>query len=170
MKKAGLVLLVAVAAVAAAMFAGRVSAAGSHATATPCTSLSVGWMGPATGPAASIGKEQLNFSKFAVARFNKANKTNFQFVLGDTQLNPANAQTVASKFHSNANIIGIVGPAGSQEIEAVGPIFQAKGLAFISPSATRTTLTAVINGKLKYPTFFRVVPNDDAQARLTPTS
>jgi len=84
-------------------------------------------------------------------------------VLGDTQLNPANAQTVASKFHSNASIIGIVGPAGSQEVEAVGPIFQAKGLAFISPSATRTTLTAVINGKLKYPTFFRVVPNDDAQ-------
>ena len=72
-------------------------------------------------------------------------------------------QRSASKFHSNPSIIGIVGPAGSQEIEAVGPIFRAKDLAFISPSATRTSLTAVINGKLKYPTFFRVVPNDDAQ-------
>ena len=78
MNKAGLVLLLAAAA-AAPVLAGRVSAAESAASATPCTSLSVGWMGPATGPAASIGKEQLNFSKFAVAQFNKANKTNFQF-------------------------------------------------------------------------------------------
>ena len=51
-----------------------------------------------------------------MTRFNKANGTDFRFVRGDTQLNPANAPTVASKFHSNPSIIGIVGPAGSQEI------------------------------------------------------
>src|SRR5437660_1294348 len=82
-------------------------------------------------PAASIGKEQVGWLQFGVQQFNKANKTNFKFIIGDTQLTPANAQTVAAKFHSNQQLVAIVGPAGSQEVEAIGPIFQAKKIAFI---------------------------------------
>jgi branched-chain amino acid transport system substrate-binding protein len=157
MKKAGLLALVAVLATVAASVTG--AGAARVAAGPTCSDATVGFMGPVTGPAASIGKEQVGWFKFGVQQFNKANKTNFKFIIGDTQLNPANAQTVAAKFHSNQQLVAIVGPAGSQEVEAIGPIFQAKKIAFISPSATRTTLT--LPGK--YPTFFRVVPKDDDQ-------
>lgn len=119
---------------------------------------SVGVMGPFTGDAASIGQEQLNWSKFALERFNSENKTSYQLVEGDTQLDPAQASTVAQQFLSNDAIVGVVGPAGSQEVEAVGPVFTRANLGFVSGSATKTTLT---DGSR--PTFFRVVSRDDVQ-------
>jgi branched-chain amino acid transport system substrate-binding protein len=72
---------------------------------------------------------------------------------------PAQATTVTQQFISNSKIVGVVGPAGSQEVEAVGPLFGRAGLAFISGSATNPTLTA--SGK--NPTFFRTVSRDDVQ-------
>ena len=119
---------------------------------------SIGVMAPITGDAASIGTEQLNFTKFAVSRYNDENGTSFELVEGDTQLDPAQSSTVAQRFVSNDDILAVVGPAGSQEIEAVGPIFTRADLGFISGSATRTDLT---DGQ--FPTFHRVVPNDAAQ-------
>jgi branched-chain amino acid transport system substrate-binding protein len=120
---------------------------------------SVGVMAPITGDAASIGTEQLNFTKFAVSQYNEDNGTSFELVEGDTQLDPAQASTVAQRFVSDDSILAVVGPAGSQEVEAVGPIFTRENLGFISGSATRTSLT--MSGD--FPTFSRVVPNDDAQ-------
>ena len=120
---------------------------------------SLGIMAPITGDAGSIGTEQLNFAKFAVDRFNEENGTDFTLVEGDTQLDPAQASTVGQRFASNDDILAVVGPAGSQEVEAVGPIFNRDGLAFVSPSATATSLT-----EGTFETFYRVVPNDGAQA------
>jgi branched-chain amino acid transport system substrate-binding protein len=120
---------------------------------------SVGVMAPITGDAASIGTEQLNFTKFAVSQYNEDNGTSFELVEGDTQLDPAQASTVAQRFVSDDSILAVVGPAGSQEVEAVGPIFTRENLGFLSGSATRTSLT--MSGD--FPTFSRVVPNDDAQ-------
>jgi branched-chain amino acid transport system substrate-binding protein len=120
---------------------------------------SLGIMAPITGDAGSIGTEQLNFAKFAVSRFNEEHGTDFTLVEGDTQLDPAQASTVGQRFASDDDILAVVGPAGSQEVEAVGPVFQREGLAFISGSATATSLT---DGRFE--TFYRVVPNDDAQA------
>ncbi|MGH3032291.1 MAG: ABC transporter substrate-binding protein, partial [Gaiellaceae bacterium] len=120
-------------------------------------SAAIGIMGPFTGDAASIGQEQLNWSRFAIDTFNEENGTDFTLVEGDTQLDPAQASTVAPQFVSNGDIVGVVGPAGSQEIEAVGEIFGREGIAFVSPSATATDLTE------RFETFFRVVPTDDDQ-------
>jgi branched-chain amino acid transport system substrate-binding protein len=130
---------------------------GTGGQAASCNG-SVGVMGPFTGDAASIGQEQLNWAKFAVERFNSENKTSYALVEGDTQLNPAQASTVAQQFLSNDAIKGVVGPAGSQEVEAVGPVYTRANLGFVSGSATKTTLT---DGSR--PTFFRVVPRDDVQ-------
>jgi branched-chain amino acid transport system substrate-binding protein len=125
--------------------------------AADCTG-SIGVMAPITGDAASIGTEQLNFTKFAVSQYNEENGTSFELVEGDTQLDPAQASTVAQRFVSDDDILAVVGPAGSQEVEAVGPIFTREDMGFISGSATATALTG---GDL--PTFYRVVPNDAAQ-------
>jgi branched-chain amino acid transport system substrate-binding protein len=55
--------------------------------------------------------------------------------------------------------VAAVGPAGSQEVEAVGPLFGRAGMAFISGSATLPALTS--SGK--NPTYLRVVPDDNVQ-------
>lgn len=122
-------------------------------------SASIGIEAPITGQVAVLGDEQLAFAKLAIAADNKANGTNITLVQGDTQLMPAQATTVTQQFISNSKIVGVVGPAGSQEVEAVGPLFGRAGVAFISGSATNPTLT----DSGKNPTFFRTVSRDDVQ-------
>jgi branched-chain amino acid transport system substrate-binding protein len=125
-----------------------------------CDRPTIGFMGPITGDAAFIGKEQLGFAQYAIRKLGKGK---IKLVQGDTQLDPAQASTVGAKFHADKNMLAVVGPAGSQEVLAVAPIFKkAQRLPFISGSATRTSLT---NGAI--PNFFRVVPNDSVQAPTT---
>jgi branched-chain amino acid transport system substrate-binding protein len=133
------------------------SGSGSGTTTKACVA-SIGMEGPLTGPVAVLGQEQLHFAQLALARDNLANHTKITLVQGDTQLNPAQATTVTQQFTSNSKIVGVVGPAGSQEVIAVGPLMARAGLAFISGSATAAALTTG-----KYPTFFRTVSKDSVQ-------
>ena len=133
------------------------SAAGGGTSTKACVA-SIGMEGPLTGPVANLGQEQLHFAELAVVQDNAANKTKISIVQGDTQLNPAQATTVSQQFISNNGILAVVGPAGSQEVKAVGPAMGRAGLAFISGSATNPTLTTGSN-----PTFFRVVSKDSVQ-------
>jgi branched-chain amino acid transport system substrate-binding protein len=138
------------------------SAAGGGSTSgsasTKACVASIGFEGPITGPVAVLGTEQLHFAQLAKDMDNAANKTKISIVQGDTQLQPAQATTVTQQFISNSSIVAVVGPAGSQEVVAVGEPMARAGMAFISGSATNTTLTAG-----KYPTFFRAVSNDKVQ-------
>src|SRR5580700_156265 len=133
-------------------------ASGSSSTTTKSCVASIGFEGPITGPVASLGDEQLHFAELAVAMDNAANHTKITLVQGDTQLQPAQAVTVSQQFISNSSIVAVVGPAGSQEVEAVGGPMGRAGMAFISGSATAVALTTG-----KYPTFFRVVSKDSVQ-------
>jgi branched-chain amino acid transport system substrate-binding protein len=112
-----------------------------------------------TGDAAQQGSEQLHFAELAIAQFNAKNGTKFKVVQGDTQLDPGQASTVAQQFISNDAVVAIVGPAGSQEVEAIGPLLNRAKLAAVSASATSGSLTT--SGK--YSTFSRVVPPDSVQ-------
>jgi branched-chain amino acid transport system substrate-binding protein len=134
------------------------SASTSSSAATTACVASTGMEGPLTGPVANLGQEQLHFAELALSMDNAANHTQISIVQGDTQLTPSIATTVTQQFTSNAKILAVVGPAGSQEVEAVGPLMARAGLAFISGSATNATLTTG-----KYPTFFRVVSKDSVQ-------
>ncbi|MEJ7647553.1 MAG: branched-chain amino acid ABC transporter substrate-binding protein [Nakamurella sp.] len=115
-------------------------------------------MGPITGSAAAIGGEQLHFAELAVKNFNAQNGSTYDVVQGDTQLDPGQASTVGQQFVSNDAILGVVGPAGSQEVDAIGPVYSQASLSFVSSSATATELTAG-----KYSSFFRTIPNDSVQ-------
>ena len=137
------------------------SASAGAATATCSKGVQIGMLVPVTGPAGSIGSDQLHWAQFFIAQWNasKANKVKLKLVQGDTQLDPSKASTVAQSFASNASIMGVIGPAGSDEVQAAAPILQKAGLVFASGSATRVSLT---NGQYKgY--FFRDVPNDGVQ-------
>ncbi len=161
---AGIAVLVAAAFVTAGLAKTEVLAAPAKtevlaAPAKTCD-VSVGLAVPATGPAASIGQEQLHWAEFSLAAFNAAHKTKYKMVVGDTQLpNVAAAIGVARQFASNKKIVGVVGPAGSQEVQAFGPSM--RSTAYVSMSATRDDLT---NGQR--PTFFRVVGSDDTQGAV----
>jgi len=152
--------------IVAAAAAGALAVAGCASSSTSSTAggatkscvASTGMEGPLTGPVAVLGQEQLHFAQLAVLRDNLANHTKITIVQGDTQLNPAQATTVTQQFTSNSKIVAVVGPAGSQEVEAVGPLMARAGLAFISGSATAAALTTG-----KYPTFFRTVSKDSVQ-------
>jgi branched-chain amino acid transport system substrate-binding protein len=131
---------------------------GGGTSAADCTG-TIGVMAPITGDAAELGEEQRNWARFGLDRFNRENGSKLKMVEGDTQLDPGQASTVAQQFVSNDAIVGVVGPAGSQEVDAVGPLFDRAGLGFVSQSATATELTE--SGD--YPTFSRVVPKDSVQ-------
>lgn len=124
----------------------------------PDVPVKIGVMGPFTGPAASIGNEQLNWAKLAVADFNAATGWNVELVEGDTELDPAKAVTVAEALIADPDIYGVVGPAGSQEAEAIQPMFSDARLVHVSSSATRPSLSTT-----GFDTFFRVVPTDADQ-------
>ena len=138
------------------------AASGGGSTNSPASTkscvTSIGFEGPITGQVAFLGTEQLHFAQLAVSMDNAANKTNIKLIQGDTQLNPAMAVTVTQQFVSNTGIVAVVGPAGSQEVEAVGGAMARAGMGFVSGSATAVALTTG-----KYPTFFRVVSKDSVQ-------
>jgi branched-chain amino acid transport system substrate-binding protein len=137
--------------------AGGGSSSSASAATKSCVA-SVGFEGPITGPAAPVGGDQLHFAQLAVQMDNAANNTKITLTQGDTQLTPSIAVTVTQQFISNNSIVAVVGPAGSQEVKAVGPAMGRAGMAFISGSATNPTLTTGSN-----PTFFRVVSKDSVQ-------
>jgi branched-chain amino acid transport system substrate-binding protein len=158
---AGVATLATLAIVAAAAARPATHSSASAATASCSKGVQIGMLAPITGPAGSIGSDQLHWAQFFVAQWNanKANKPKLKLVQGDTQLDPSKASTVAQSFASNASIMGVIGPAGSDEVQAAAPILQKAGLAFASGSATRVSLTS---GQYKgY--FFRDVPNDGVQ-------
>jgi branched-chain amino acid transport system substrate-binding protein len=122
----------------------------------------IGIAAPITGAAASIGSQQLRWARYWVTRYNATHRrTKFRAVTGDTQLpDTAQAIQVAERFASNQSILGMVGPAGSQEVQVSTAPLRNGGLGFVSGSATRTSLTT---DGTRRGLFFRVVPNDDQQ-------
>ena len=165
-----------VAALATAAFGSTSSPSRTHAAASPATASvtcgktrTIGLAAPITGPAAAIGNQQVRWAKYYVKRWNaqKANKNKqIKVVPGDTQLgvDTAFAVKVAKSFASNSKMLGVVGPAGSQEVVASTSSYKGGGLGFVSGSATRTTLTDGHTDGNRRGFFFRTVPNDGAQA------
>jgi len=161
-KRFGLIAVVALGAMLAIVAAAAARPASPAVATVSCSKpVQIGMMAPITGPVSSIGDDQLHWAEFAISQWNanKANKVKLKLVQGDTQLQASLASTVAQSFASNSSLMGVIGPAGSDEVQAAGPILQKAGLAFASGSATRVSLT----GGAFTGFFFRDVPNDGVQ-------
>ena len=127
----------------------------------------IGIAAPITGGAASLGVQQMRWARFFVTRYNARNRRKFRLVPGDTQLpNTAQAVNVAQTFSGNSRILGVVGPAGSQEVRAVSSAFRNAGLAFVSGSSTADVVTVGAEARAqRHGYFFRTVPRDSIQGR-----
>jgi branched-chain amino acid transport system substrate-binding protein len=134
------------------------TAVASSGSASGKCATSIAIEGPFTGPVAQVGLNQLHFAQLAVANFNKANGTNVTLNQDDTQLTPSIATTKTQAIIASP-AVAVIGPSGSQEVEAVGPLLGRAGIAAVTGSATLPALTA--SGA--NPTFFRVVPDDNVQ-------
>jgi branched-chain amino acid transport system substrate-binding protein len=162
MRRAVLAASLAVVAAAGVVSAavGSTAGAASPAQVARCTNVSLGFLGPLTGPAAFLGQEQVSWLRFGVQKYNRANGTRFKVANGDTQLKAPVARTVARRFVADRNIMAVIGGSESQAVRVSGNLFERARLASVSGSATAVDLT---RGR-PYTTFFRVVPNDGIQA------
>jgi branched-chain amino acid transport system substrate-binding protein len=137
------------------------AAAGDSATLpvpyVPCEDPRIGFLGPLTGAAAYLGKEQLGFARYAIR---DVGRKEVKLLEEDTQLDPARAAKAAVRLHGDGDVLAVVGPAGSQEALAVSRVLaHAPRTPYVSASALEPALT---NGSIRH--FFRVVPSARAQA------
>ena len=167
MKKAiGLALAVLVAATVAATAEGSRRAAAAPAAIGCNSTMKIGFATPLTGGAGFLGNEQLSWAKYAVKTLAPRLGLKIQLVTGDTPVEQGSgiATTVAQKFIADKKLVAVLGPSTSGAVAASSDAYAAAGLAHVSPSATRTTLTQRVDGKNEAtPAFFRVVPGDYLQ-------
>ena len=190
MRKAIVVAVSAVTAVSA--IAASVATADSSRVASPaapyCKQALIALTGPYTGPAGTAGLDQRNWGRIFISNWNAGQaipgvpkgfkRTKLKAIEVDTQLNAQLAATVAVQLRSNTDLLAVNGFSGSQENVAGGPILRRGGVAFVSGSATRASLTdpTTLDGKvlkkqdaagnILAPVFFRrVVPHDNVQGR-----
>jgi branched-chain amino acid transport system substrate-binding protein len=158
--------LVALAALVAAAFATTASAGSSAAAqGVSCKgTLKLGIVTPLTGGAGFIGQEQLTWAKYAVKTLPSKYGLKIKLVNGDTPVEQGVqiAGTVAQKMINDKSVVAIIGPATSGAVAATSEAYDEAGLAQISPSATRTSLTKGANLEATK-SFFRVVPGDYIQ-------
>jgi branched-chain amino acid transport system substrate-binding protein len=170
MKKSIFALLVATLAFVAVVAAGT-GGASTKSEASAATALvkcgktrTIGFMAPVTGPAADIGGEQVAWAKYYVARYNRTHKNKFKLQTEDTQLGAptgtAEALKGAQALASNSSVLALAGPAGSNEIVGVTKTLKDAGLAWVSGSSTRTSLTT---DGTRTGFMFRTVPPDAIQ-------
>jgi branched-chain amino acid transport system substrate-binding protein len=176
LKKVGLIAATAgtLAVVVAATLGGTASAA---AAKNPlCKKAGIGFAGPLTGGAAFLGTDQNNWVKLFIRDWNAGKKIPgvskslhrvklTETVVGDSQLNPQVAATVARQMVASKNTLGMVGFAGSNENLGGGPVLDAAHLPYVSGSATKDTLATGAAGQKPLKDFFRVVPINTQQAR-----
>ena len=140
-------------------------AASAKAAAISCKStMTIGFVTPLTGGAGFLGQEQLSWAKYAIKTLPQTLGLKVKLVPGDTPVEqgPAPAQALAQKFVADKSVVAILGPSTSGAVAASSQTYLQAGLAHVSPSATRTTLTKG-DKKEATPAFFRVVPGDYVQ-------
>lgn len=124
----------------------------------PEETVKIGFLGPLTGGAAWVGEEQVQWVQMAVDDFNAEHGWNVELVEGDTELDPEAGLLAAENILADEDVLGVVGPAGSQVTEATLEIFHDAQVVHVSAASTKPDLT-----QQGFNTFYRVVPHDDVQ-------
>jgi branched-chain amino acid transport system substrate-binding protein len=122
----------------------------------------LGYQGPLTGGEEGTVFDQSNAIEFVVDRYNSLNpSTKVELILFDDQGDPAIAGPKAAEISKNTEILGLVGPTDSGATIASLKLYKKAGLALISPSATRASLTDPASPDFGGPVFHRVVAYEE---------
>jgi branched-chain amino acid transport system substrate-binding protein len=157
-------LAVIAAAVTASVLAATASASPARTAAgLNCNgTLKIAFITPLTGDAGFLGAEQLTWAKYAVKTLQRQYGLRISLLAGDSQLDASLASALAQKYVADKSVVAVLGPSTSGAVAATSQTLYAAGIAHISPSATRTTLTKGTKREAT-PGFFRVVPDDSVQ-------
>jgi branched-chain amino acid transport system substrate-binding protein len=126
-------------------------------TSVPAAAISIGFLGALTGANAGLGVNIWNGVKLAVDQHNLRRGTQVNLVPYDSHGDPALAGQLAQKAITD-HVVGVIGPAFSDESKAADPLFEQAGIANVTPLATDPTLAT--NG-WRY--WHRIVGSDNAQ-------
>lgn len=128
--------------------------------------LTIGHVGPLTGPIAHLGKDNENGARLAVDDVNASNlqingkKVKLVLSGEDDAADPKVATVVAQKL-VDSKVIGVVGHLNSGTTIPASKIYNDAGIAQISPSATNPAYT-----QQGYKTAYRVMANDIQQGTV----
>jgi branched-chain amino acid transport system substrate-binding protein len=139
---------------------GSSSSGGLGGNSSGGTNWSIGFEGPLSGANAQLGINEEDGAQLAVNQANADSSLGFKVTLvkADDQGDPAKAPAAATQVIQNTKVLGEIGPSFSGATLAVGQRYGAAGLAMITPSATNATIQTQ-----SFPTFFRIVPNDNVE-------
>ena len=136
------------------------SSGGGAAAPSSGKTYSIGFEGPLSGANAQLGINEQYGAQIAVDQANKDSSLGFKvkLVTSDDEGDPAKSPAAATQLTQNNAVLGVVGPSFSGSTLAVGKIYSAAGMPFITPSASKGTLQTQ-----GFKTFHRVVPNDNVE-------
>ncbi len=117
-----------------------------------------------TGGDASFGIDAEQAGKIAVADAEPLHGFSFELVAEDDQGAAEGGAAVANKFVADQTLVGVAGHLFSGATAAAMPIYEAKGIPMLSPSATNPTLTQKGSA-----VFNRVPFTDAAQGKAAAT-
>jgi branched-chain amino acid transport system substrate-binding protein len=151
------------AALAATAGAGSSGVTGSQAVVSCKSPVKIALATPLTGGGGFIGQEQQSWAKFGVKNLASKYGLKVTLVSVDTPIEKGGgeASTVSQKLISDPKVLAVM-VATSGGVASSTTAFTAAGIAQISPSATRTSLTKGANREATS-SFFRVVPGDYIQ-------
>ncbi|WP_194908656.1 branched-chain amino acid ABC transporter substrate-binding protein [Catenulispora rubra] len=133
---------------------GDSSASGSEPT------YAIGLEAPLSGQYAGLGVNVQYAVQVAVDQANASNSFGFKVKLinGDDLGDPAKAPAAATSLTQDPAVLGVIGPTFSSSVLATAKIYGSAGLAFITPSATNSSLQ-----DQSFAAFHRIVPDDNVE-------
>ena len=139
----------------------------SAANSSTPTDVTIAFQGPLTGANdVQFGINQKNAATYAINLFNNSNSKYIVHLVDiDDQGDSSGAGAIAPTVSMNSTIIGVVGPTHSGAAVVSLPYYNASGLAVISPSASRITLTEPTAPDFGGPVFHRVALIDKYQGQ-----
>jgi branched-chain amino acid transport system substrate-binding protein len=143
--------------------AALVLAAGLNTSALAAEPIKIGVAGAHSGDLASYGLPTLKAAQLVVKDINAQGGINgapVELLVEDDVCKPEIATNTATKLVSGG-VKAVIGHICSGPTKAALPIYRAAKVLVISPSATTPSLTQ--SGE--YPSFYRTIASDDAQAR-----
>ncbi len=141
----------------AMLVAAGACSSGSSAAGTDCEPVAIAYVGPLTGPTSALGRPLRNAVQLALGQ-QDPEQCQVGLVEFDTQGNPDQADRIAKQLVDQPDIVGVVGPTQSGETSMAMPVFEAAGLAVLTPSATNAEL-----GTKGWSSFHRMVTSDSTQ-------
>jgi branched-chain amino acid transport system substrate-binding protein len=136
------------------------AASGGASAAATAKTYKIGFEGPLSGANAQLGINEEYGAEIAVDQANANSSLGFkvQLVKSDDEGDPTKSPAAARVLTQDPAILGVIGPSFSGSTLAVGKIYSAAGMAFVTPSASKGTLQ-----QQGWTTYHRVVPNDNVE-------